>query len=561
MFSLKRLLIPVVVGSVFCFTTFAQELGKPGYFPNVPMTKRLNKDLSDYFKGEKRPKFKSMFEQSADWWMNGNKTAEKSIDYKLADQTLAIYVPDGYDGGPGWGAYVYTSPGKTGGIAGHYKDMMAKHKLIYVAPHGTQNGSGLVRRMGLTLDAYATAASLYNIDPKRVIISGLSGGGTVATSLSLMYPELFIGLVNHSSQYYLTDVPGNEHSKSFSYLNERMSEGDIKSLAKSVAERNVRMAFVTGSRDKNYKQMLGVADNWCDLGLDAKLFNQPEMGHTLANAEYLDKMLTWIEAARDEDACKQLKQLEKQRKTDELLSACRSIIAVAPEYQKQSVEAKRILKDLKDKANTQAESLIKEGKDFKSMVRLDSQWPKLACAKQLHEAINALGTKHSEAILAKEPSTKTLKKYLGVFGNYKCSESVKKAFDEAGAKTLEKLKAGKAPKTKLVAFVNYWQGMPCTKPVVEELTPVAEKELARLEKQKKPSDRSIKTFITRWQGFPVVDKAQVLLEQVAGNELSEIVKIERDSSRKSKLSYFIKRYKGTKAAERAETMYRSLSKR
>ena len=51
---------------------------------------------------------------------------------------------------------------------------------------------------------------LYNIDPDRVYIAGYSGGGRVASSLALLYPEVFRGgaFFFGSNYFRKVEVPG-----------------------------------------------------------------------------------------------------------------------------------------------------------------------------------------------------------------------------------------------------------------------------------------------------------------------------------------------------------------
>lgn len=535
--------------------------GGAGYFPKLPMTKRMYPDREDYFRGSHRAKFKKLFEAGASFWLNDKKTAEAALDYPLADQSLVIYVPDSYDGGPGWGAYLYTSPGAGGRIATNYKKIMEKHKLIYVAPNGTQNGSGLLRRMGLTLDALATARSMYRIDPGRIVVSGFSGGGTVGTSLGLMYPELFIGLVNHSSQYYLTRVPDNAFSKGYSYLNNHMKNEEIKEMTRGLAKFECRWAFVTGNKDKNYQHMLGVADNWQSLGLDARLFNQPGMGHTLANADFLDQMLTWIEDRRDQAAVAELQTLKNQRQGDKLLARCRQIISSAPEYQAQFKEAMKIMEMFKELAEKKAQYLLESGTNVKAMIQLDSQWPQLPSTEALKIKINEAGQKYAEKVLSQNPvSIKTLKQYLSAFGSYACAEPVKKEFNRQGEDILGKMNEGTPSTHKLLSFVRYWQGMPCSESVKKDLEAVAEKELFSLTSGGNISERDIRNFMLKWEGFPAAGDAAEELEKLADEKLGQIEGIARENAKKFQLRTFISQYQGTRAARRALILYNEMIK-
>ncbi|MDT8389245.1 MAG: prolyl oligopeptidase family serine peptidase [Lentisphaeria bacterium] len=535
------------------------EPGMPGDFQKVPMTRRMYSNSKGYFQGNHKTTFKKLFEAGGSFWLNNNKTAESAIDYALSEQSLVIYAPDDYDGGPGWGAYLYTSPNATGRLPNNYKEIMRKHKLIYVAANGTQNGSGLLRRMALTLDALATARSMYTIDPQRVIISGLSGGGTVATTLGLMCPELFIGLVNHSSQYYLTNVPGNTHSEHFSYLNGYLKDSGVRKMTGDLAKFKCRWAFVTGDRDKNYQQMLGVADNWKSLGLDARLFNQPQMGHTLANPEYLDQMLTWIEERRDQDAVKELQALKKQRQMNLLLASCKRILSSAPAYQEQFKEATKLMEQFKELAEKKAQHLLQDTPDVKAMIHLDSQWPQLPSTPALKTKINESGEKYAEKILAEDPvSLKTLKQYLSYFGEYACAAPVKDEFNRKGEEMLKKMAENPPDTNKLISFVHYWHDMPCAESVKKDLGALGERELSALASEQPVLEKHIRHFITKWTGFPVAEKAMEELEKLADEKLNHIEEITREDVKKFQLEAFISQYKGTRAAKRALIEHRQI---
>ena len=71
--------------------------------------------------------------------------------------------------------------------------MLADEKLIWIGANNSGNDRWHWYRTGLALDAAHNMQKLYNIDPDRIYIAGYSGGGRVASSLALLYPEVFKG--------------------------------------------------------------------------------------------------------------------------------------------------------------------------------------------------------------------------------------------------------------------------------------------------------------------------------------------------------------------------------
>jgi len=117
-----------------------------------------------------------------------------SWDYDLATESFSLYVPTDYtpDGEP-YGVIVWISPFASGSIPDGFKAVLDEHHLIWIAPNNAGNDRHLFPRSALTLDAAENVRRAYHVDPDRIFVSGLSGGGRVAAMLAVDYPDVFAG--------------------------------------------------------------------------------------------------------------------------------------------------------------------------------------------------------------------------------------------------------------------------------------------------------------------------------------------------------------------------------
>src|SRR5205823_10803305 len=102
-----------------------------------------------------------------------------------------VYVPPGYDGTKPFGVVVYTSSNSTGAVL---STAATDRNLIWIAPRNVGNSqSDYTLRFGASLLAMYRAKELFNIDPRRIYSSGLSGGARIASALAFYHSEIITG--------------------------------------------------------------------------------------------------------------------------------------------------------------------------------------------------------------------------------------------------------------------------------------------------------------------------------------------------------------------------------
>src|SRR3954447_25410295 len=125
------------------------------------------------------------------WRLESFRKPSDEQDYGLAREAFDVVVPAQYRGEPGWGLLVWVSPSGRGAAPRAWVDTLAKHKLIWIGAENSGNERAVWIRVGLAVDAAADMQQRYKIEPTRVYVSGMSGGGRVASMIGLAYADVF----------------------------------------------------------------------------------------------------------------------------------------------------------------------------------------------------------------------------------------------------------------------------------------------------------------------------------------------------------------------------------
>jgi predicted esterase len=138
---------------------------------------------------------------------SGVRNAESVV---AANETIEwqAYVPPTYDPARPAGLLVYVSPTQSGEIPRGWSDILDRHNVIWIGADRSGNSELVARRVLLALLAAAAAGKQYVIDPERIYISGLSGGGKIASMVATDQARLFRGAIyNCGVELWDSDVP------------------------------------------------------------------------------------------------------------------------------------------------------------------------------------------------------------------------------------------------------------------------------------------------------------------------------------------------------------------
>ena len=272
----------------------------------------------------------------------------KGPDYNLADEGYEVSVPASYKPGAPYGLLVFINSEDNANIPGEFKPLLEPMRLIYVAGKKCGNSQSVVKRIGMAVDAVFNMKKIYNIDPQRVYLAGISGGGRASSHGATAYPDVFNGAL------YLCGCNPNT-SKPPADWPERM-----KALN--------GFAFMTGDKDMNLQDTKGVLAGYVKQKFQrTSLFQVPEMGHQIPPTDWMKKGIVFLDqplVAEAQALSKTAKDLQKREKFGAALSAYYKVAAHLGEDPagKDASEQITVIEKKRDELLTQAQGLIDGGK-------------------------------------------------------------------------------------------------------------------------------------------------------------------------------------------------------
>jgi predicted esterase len=240
--------------------------------------------------------------------------------YVLANESFEVYVPDDYDPATPYGILVWVNAGDSGRIPRGWDAVVKQHKLIFIGANQSGNRRGVAVRFGLAMDGVHNLKQKYNIDDARIYVTGVSGGGKVASMLGVLYPDVFQGAVPIVGVSYFHGVP----------LVEDPTRGWAPDYVRppaatyEMAQQQTRFVLITGSRDMNHDSIVGTYQRGflVDGFQHVELYDVPEMGHGLPPVEYMDKAIDTLDAPLPKLADRnfeQARELSRTKKYDAAL--------------------------------------------------------------------------------------------------------------------------------------------------------------------------------------------------------------------------------------------------
>jgi hypothetical protein len=214
--------------------------------------------------------------------------------YAIQDESFEVYVPDTYDPNTPFGLLVWISANPDGGIERYQgiKELMDKHRLIWIGANRCGNEADVSqRRIPLALDAADNMRTLYAIDPDRVYVAGLSGGGRVASITALHHSDVYAGgiFIIGANYWERMSIPGQN-----GYWKANTTKPLHEYLLR--AKESGRYVLLTGDTDENRLQMHTYYEKGFKKYLDHVLYMQiPGMGHQIPPPDAWDQALIFLD--------------------------------------------------------------------------------------------------------------------------------------------------------------------------------------------------------------------------------------------------------------------------
>ena len=213
--------------------------------------------------------------------------------FEVSKEIFEVMVPKAYKADQPHGLFIWISAGSAPVIPKDWEPVLAGKKIIFVGARNSGNPRNIFDRMRMAIDANAHLRSLYNIDGRRVYVSGFSGGSRVASMLGVSYAEMFSGTACFMGVNFYTDVTG-EDGKTYG-LN-YIPDDEVAALARKFC----RYALVTAEKDFNRPNTRAAYQHGFKKEgfAQVKLFEVPGIGHQTPAGEWLAKALDYLDEGK-----------------------------------------------------------------------------------------------------------------------------------------------------------------------------------------------------------------------------------------------------------------------
>ena len=218
---------------------------------------------------------------------------EQPPTYDVSKETFEVLLPKNYRASEKYGLFIWISAGDKPTISKEWEAVLAEKKLIFIGARNSGNPRNLFDRCRMAVDANFNARQLWSIDGRRVYVSGFSGGSRVASMLGVCFAEMFSGSACFMGVNFYEDVIGDDGK---TYGLNYIPDDEVLALAKKFC----RYALVTGSKDFNRPNTSAAFEQgFKKQGFaNAKLFDIPDQSHATPNAEWLKKVLDYLDEGK-----------------------------------------------------------------------------------------------------------------------------------------------------------------------------------------------------------------------------------------------------------------------
>ena len=219
--------------------------------------------------------------------------AENPPPYNVAKESFDVLLPENWNAKEPFGLFIWISAGNSNAIPKGWEAVLAKHKLIFVSARNSGNRRNIFDRLRMAIDANHNMRQLYQIDGRRVYVSGFSGGSRVASMLGVAWGDMFSGTICCMGVNFYTDVEAPDGKVyGLSYI----PNDQLLPMVKKAC----RYSLITGEKDFNLANTKGAHENgFVKEGFsNAQILEIPQHGHKPPPADWLEKAIEFVDEGK-----------------------------------------------------------------------------------------------------------------------------------------------------------------------------------------------------------------------------------------------------------------------
>ncbi|MFA6044486.1 MAG: hypothetical protein WC718_05840 [Phycisphaerales bacterium] len=222
-------------------------------------------------------------------FLNGSHTSIAGTTRDINTEDYFLRLPKGHDPRHASGLIVWVDAREKTDLDAKLFDACDALGFVLIGADNTGNGRPTAERYQMALDCVAIADRAFLIDPARVYLAGISGGGVISTHMWGCFPDVFHGAVPMAALGSYRDVPAGPGKVWKGNYQKPSDQIRLKLLKKS------RIAVITGDLDFNHEPITGAAKLMEADGFPIKVWDIPGLHHEIAPAPVFVEALSWVD--------------------------------------------------------------------------------------------------------------------------------------------------------------------------------------------------------------------------------------------------------------------------
>lgn len=276
------------------------EAGAPGLSDSVaqPLPASAEPSVAELAKPVLHPPLYLDERTFSDRFLSGGQARPLKPVRVLGQEKFFLRTPAKYDPAKPIGLLVWINAGPDGRVPETFAKGADELGIACVGVENAGNDRPVVDRFQLALDTLFAASERIHVDPRRVYITGISGGGRTSTRLACCFPDYFTGAAPIVGLSAYFDVPLGNGKRSPAGF-------DKPSAARFALLRTRRIGVTTGDKDFNHNEIVAAAKRMNDDRLQVKVFDHEGFGHQMPSPDQFTEVLKWVDQPYQDTVAKE----------------------------------------------------------------------------------------------------------------------------------------------------------------------------------------------------------------------------------------------------------------
>jgi len=218
-----------------------------------------------------------------------------SHKFVAAAESFELYVPKTYTTNQTCGVLVWISPTEDAKIPRQFEPLFDEFRLLAITAARSGNKADPGRREGLAMCAALQLAKTFVIDRKRLVVSGLSGGGRFSALACFVHPDFWRGAISWCGGFFYGNYDALEKGPGWNRngINHYFPDLVTPELA-AAARANCRFALITGPKDINLDDSRDIDAALAKEKFQHLLIEEPGLGHAVGSNKSMRQALEFV---------------------------------------------------------------------------------------------------------------------------------------------------------------------------------------------------------------------------------------------------------------------------